>query len=337
MNFNQIYIFPLATHLGMSHKNNSISLFIHEQFSIGNDKNMIDADTKILDKACEICGQQFAKIDLKKQHLTFHFKEKLLADIKAASSFSIENGHIYNCPVVKCQFKSDNKWKTLRHYAVVHNIVEIYLKDYLMTNEPVLPLKSSGQFSSFQGKVIQDHEEQCPICKRVFQTKQGLGNYQSYHICSYSILFPSSSNYFHQKYIFYLVIHFGMTHKQSNLVANDAGDVADANEVSDASVKIVLANGEIIAINATTFNDSLSQEMSTNIMHKESQQNDFELHNSTKSFCMDQTLDQDNIDNQFDNDTLEQFDDELPVISDVRSYIVCEICDKIFSSSPYLS
>ena len=92
MNFN-FYIFPLATHLGMSHKNNSTSLFIHEQFSIGNDKNMIDADTKISNKACEICGQQFAKIDLKKQHLTFHFKEKLLADIKAASSFSIENGH----------------------------------------------------------------------------------------------------------------------------------------------------------------------------------------------------------------------------------------------------
>ena len=88
-----------------------------------------------------------------------------------------------------------------------------------------------------------------------------------------------------------------MTHKQSNLVANDAGDVTDANEVNDASAKIVLANGDIIAINGTTFNDSLSQEMSTNIMHKESQQNDFELHNSTKSFCMDQTLDQDNIDN----------------------------------------
>ena len=45
MNFN-FYIFPLATHLGMSHKNNSTSLFIHEQFSIGNDKNMIDTDTK---------------------------------------------------------------------------------------------------------------------------------------------------------------------------------------------------------------------------------------------------------------------------------------------------
>ena len=53
-----------------------------------------------------------------------------------------------------------------------------------MTNEPVLPLKSSGQFSSFQGKVIQDHEEQCPICKRVFQTKQGLGNYISYVLLS---------------------------------------------------------------------------------------------------------------------------------------------------------
>ena len=112
MNFNQIYIFPLATHLGMSHKNNSTSLFIHEQFSIGNDKNMIDADTKISNKACEICGQQFAKIDLKKQHLTFHFKEKLLADIKAASSFSIENGHIYNCPVINTA--SSKKGTTLK-------------------------------------------------------------------------------------------------------------------------------------------------------------------------------------------------------------------------------
>ena len=52
-----------------------------------------------------------------------------------------------------------------------------YLKDHLTTNQPVLPMKSSGQFLTFHGNLIQDHEEQCPICMRVFQTKQGLGKF----------------------------------------------------------------------------------------------------------------------------------------------------------------
>ena len=131
--------------------------------------------------SCEICGQQYAKTMYKKQHLIcHHFKEKLLADIKATSSDFVENDQIHNCPLIECQHKSRNTLKTLQHYGIVHNIVDMYIKDYLKTNQPVPPLKSSGQFWTFHGNIIQDHEEQCHICKRVFQTRQGLGKY---YIC----------------------------------------------------------------------------------------------------------------------------------------------------------
>ena len=116
MYFNQIYIFYLVTHFGMSHKQSSINLFSHEQYSIENDKELKDAGAKIsncmVSLSCEICGQQFAKTDLKKQHLIWHFKERLLADIKATSSDSVENYQIYKCPHIECQFMSSNKWKT---------------------------------------------------------------------------------------------------------------------------------------------------------------------------------------------------------------------------------
>ena len=131
---------------------------------------------------CEICGQQYVRTSHKKQHLVCHFKEKLSADLKSTSSSSdfVKNYQIYKCPFNDCQYKSLEKWPTLQHYGIVHNIVDMYLKDYLTTNHPVPPLKSSGQFRSFHGNLIQDHEEQCPICMRVFQTKQGLGNYNLY-------------------------------------------------------------------------------------------------------------------------------------------------------------
>ena len=125
--------------------------------------------------SCEICGKQFSKLFLKKQHLVYHFKEKLLANIKTTLSDSIENDLIYECPYIECQYKSSNKYKTLRHYGVLHNIVDTYLKDHLTSNQTVLPIESSGQSEDFQANLFQDQEEQCPLCERVFQSKQGLG------------------------------------------------------------------------------------------------------------------------------------------------------------------
>ena len=81
---------------------------------------------------CEICGQQYVRTSHKKQHLVCHFKEKLSADLKSTSSSSdfVKNYQIYKCPFNDCQYKSLEKWPTLQHYGIVHNIVDMYLKDY---------------------------------------------------------------------------------------------------------------------------------------------------------------------------------------------------------------
>ena len=134
-----------------------------------------------------------------------------------------------------------------------------------------------------------------------------------------------------------------MTHKESNLGAgdasdnNDAGRVGDVGDVGDASARIVMANGEIIAMKENAYDNSLSQENLTDFKQNVEVH---QRHNATRSFCLDQTLDLDNMDNNMDtnynDDNLEQLD-ELPKISNVRSYIVCEICERPFSSSIYLS
>ena len=46
----------------------------------------------------------------------------------------------------------------------------------MTSNQTVLPIESSGQSEDFQANLFQDQEKQCPLCERVFQSKQGLGN-----------------------------------------------------------------------------------------------------------------------------------------------------------------
>ena len=110
--------------------------------------------------SCEICGKQFSKLFLKKQHLVYHFKEKLLGNIKTTLSDSLENDLIYECPYIECQYKSSNKYKTLRHYGVLHNIVDTHLKNHLTINQPILSIESSGQIEDFQANLIQDQDKQ---------------------------------------------------------------------------------------------------------------------------------------------------------------------------------
>jgi len=154
---------------------------------------------------CEVCGSGYKEFELKQLHLVSHFKEKFMADLFIDLS---AKQNIYKCPFRECHYRSSDNWKIITHYGVVHNIVGMYLEEYLKTkslkkieerirrkkdldspqeledanNKPSYGLDkisthniitTADQFQFFQD----DHK--CSSCEKVFETRRGLGNIYS--------------------------------------------------------------------------------------------------------------------------------------------------------------
>ncbi|CAB4068537.1 KDM3 [Lepeophtheirus salmonis] len=88
-----------------------------------------------MSKTCELCFKTFEgknKSMLKIQHLVFHFKDKLYANLK-------ETSPPFSCPEEGCSYTSKHKPDWARHYGSVHKYIEKYLKEKLEENMHGLP------------------------------------------------------------------------------------------------------------------------------------------------------------------------------------------------------